>query len=139
MVAVLSTSCIGVRTRHFDVSFGVGVYVRLLQRPSWQLVLYNDWPVAGESFCGGDERCTLEFLRDEVSIDWLGSNPISDFDHFFDDSQQRDLEDALNQVRGTNPHKCLMMHRNTNLFGDRHNWTSADAGGKCDLGEFIEP
>lgn len=133
----MGSACTVKRTDHFGVDVGYGVYVRIYQRPSAQLVIYNDAPRAGEWYCGGDERCTLQFLRERIAIDWLGDNPIADFDYFFDDAQASDLAGALDQVRGTNPQRCLMLHRNTNPLGDRHNWTSSSAGGSCREGVLV--
>ena len=138
VIALLAGGCTAIRTFHFGVTFGNGVYVRPYQKPTWQIVAYNDWAPAGGYFCGGDEYCTLRFLDDNLAIHWLGSNPVTDIDYFFHPSQRDDFANALDQVRGTNPQRCLMLHRNSNPIGDRHNWTSSNPGGDCQLGQLIE-
>lgn len=137
-VSLLAGGCTAVESQHFGVDLGNGAYVRIYQKPSWQIVAYNDLPRNGPWFCGGDELCTLRFLRTQVDINWVGSNPVTDVDFFFDDSQRDDFDDALNQVRGTDPQRCLMLHRNANPAGDRHNWTSSNPGGSCHLGILVE-
>lgn len=137
-VVLFGSACTVTRTQHFQVDVAQGIYVHLYQRPSWQTVLYNDWPREGNHFCSGYEYCTLRFMRDQVSINWVGSNPITDIDYFFHSDQRDDFADALDQVRGTDPQKCLLLHRHHLPWGDRHNWTSSSAGGSCKLGELVE-
>jgi hypothetical protein len=137
-VALVGAGCTATRTAHFGVDVGYGIYVRIYQLPTAQVVLYNDAEPAGPWFCGGNEVCTLRFLRNQIHVNWVGTNPIVDIDHFFEDVQQGDFANALDQVRATNPQRCLMLHRNSTPGGDHHNWTSSNPGGSCQQGVLVQ-
>lgn len=136
---IVTSGCNVVQNRHYGVSFGAGnpvsYYARIFQKPTWQIVVWNDAPVTNGMFCGGDELCTLRMLRGRVQFNAIGTW-LADIDTFFRDGEVNDFGGALDQVRGNN--KCLMLHRNPgNFLGDRHNWTQSDPGGDCKLGELV--
>lgn len=137
---IVTAGCNVVQNRHYGVSFGLGnpvsYHARIFQKPSWQIVVWNDAPKSNGMFCGGDELCTLRMLRSRVEFNAIGTW-LADIDAFFRDSEVNDFTGALNDVRGST-YNCFRLHRNPgNLLGDRHNWTFSAPGGDCKVGELV--
>lgn len=85
---------------------------------------------------GGNERKTLAAMlawgKDDVLTNDLATVGfyLSDFDYFFHADNDGDFETAASDTH--NNSRCLVMHRNANPWGDRHNWTfREDADGYC--------
>lgn len=89
---------------------------------------------------GGNARKTLSFMLD-MAMTQLFKNRLaqvgfylSDFDYFFDRANDSDFGEAASRTRGNI--RCLVMHRNVNPFGDRHNWTyREDSDRYCTYGK----
>ena len=59
---------------------------------------------------------------------------VSGFRYFFHRDNEGDFAEAAWRVNGTR--RCLVMHRNVNPWGDRHNWTYRNASdGHCTHGQ----
>ena len=110
---------------HFSVSYGTGVYVTIHRGPS-AFITYGH--IVN---CRSDPSCTLAAMRRLVRFSWASSNPAIDLDYFLDPSQAGDFAEAVRDLGGVNRGRCLVLHRNLNPVGDRHNWTWREPGGTC--------
>ena len=137
----LSSACTVVSNRHFQVDPVAGqLYLWIYKAPTWQVVALNDLPRDEMGLgCGGDEWCTLKFLRDRVDLHWTAGVPvITDYDEFFRQSNVGDFRDALDRTRGQL--NCLIANRNWYPWSDAHNWTVGRAdNGSCKDGELVQP
>lgn len=93
----------------------------------------------------GDIADTMEFMDAMAWTKLLEGKweragyTLGDFDHFFDttQSQMADFGSAAQSVY-KRP-RCLVMHRNLNPFGDRHNWTWREHDDRyCKWGQHYE-
>lgn len=139
LVLVVASACTAVQNAHYQADVSPGhVYIWVYKQPTKQIVLVNDLPSGALGVgCGGDEWCTLRFLRDEVDLNWIAGIPvITDFDEFFRYSNVSDFRGALDDVRGTD--RCLLADRNHYPWSDAHNWTSGNPGnGSCKTGQNV--
>lgn len=136
----IATGCTAVETRHYQAdTVPLHIYVWIYKQPTKQIVIVNDMPfhATWQIGCSGDERCTLDFLRDRVNLSWAAGVPlVTDYDEFFRHSNAADLREALDSVRGTD--RCLLADRNWVPWSDAHNWTWGMPGnGSCKAGENV--
>ena len=119
---LLLTSCFSFSTDTNTVVAGNIAYVYFKKVATDQVVDILHYQING-----ANERKTLSAM-----LTWIRSNlitsklgqvgfAISDFDYFFDPDNDTDFGSAAADVRHTP--RCLVMHRNLNPIGDRHNWT----------------
>ncbi len=135
----LASACTATENAQYMAEYSPGhVYIWVFKQPTKQIVLVNDLPEGALDFgCGGDEWCTLRFLRDRVDLGWaLGIPIITDYDEFFRESNTADFRGALDSVRATN--RCLLGDRSYYPFSDAHNWTWGNPGnGSCRTGQNV--
>lgn len=125
VVALVSTSCYVYSSDQNTVVVGNVGYVFFKKVATDQIVTLH------YSVHGANERTTLAYMltwtKTQVFKDKLSAIAfyVSDFDYFFDPSQDSDFQTAMADVRYNN--RCLIMHRNLNYIPlaqpDRHNWT----------------
>lgn len=136
LMAVLRSSCFWTyNTPTNTVVAGNGVYFYFKKYATDDIQgLY-----AGNS---NNANATLNTMEDIALSTYLASTwkkagyYISDFDYFFHNDNNSDFATAMSDVRA--PQRCLIMHRNLNPIGDRHNWTfREDADRYCIVGSHF--